>query len=375
MSRFWVFVLTPILSNSQPQCGICPKPDVVGQFANSTLGLVTNPVGNAFDTWTTLDVRGRTSVESGREFLVNLGLDVETGATAPGTPYKDKVTLYTGVVGHPGCGDIWSINPLVTQSAGSGSYNAQGIELDFNNMNADRGGADAGGGLAPPVSYGMSVTGAGEFKSTSGYLLSGPGTHRIWNRGIVFANDCVEQSTFQDLGNPDKSIDIRGSPKYGIYQASKATKNFFAGGTTVAGDEEREPASALDVDGDVSVTGNFLLYKSARPGINNKQSRAHVLSGHNSRSRTIVATGTCQVLAAGGCKVELKEDYYFPLNPGSFEAFYQLTAIGAPMPQLHIAKELNLETAGQVGQFFEIGGGVPGGKVHYLLTLLGKVHE
>ena len=82
-----------------------------------------------------------------------------------------------------------------TQSAGSGDYNAQGIELDFNNENAHRGEEDAGAGLAPPVSYGLSVTGAAPYRSTSAILVSGSG--RIWNRGITFANDCIQQSTFQ----------------------------------------------------------------------------------------------------------------------------------------------------------------------------------
>lgn len=113
-----------------------------------------------------------------------------------------------------GTGDVWAFNPLVTQAANSGEYNAQGIELDFNNENAHRGEADAGAGLAPPVSYGLSVSGAAPYRSTSAILVSGSG--RIWNRGIVFANDCIQQSTFQDLGNGGKSIDIRGSPTYGV---------------------------------------------------------------------------------------------------------------------------------------------------------------
>ena len=33
---------------------------------------------------------------------------------------------------------------------------------------------------------------------------------RIWNRGIVFANDAVEQASFQELGSPKRSLDIRG---------------------------------------------------------------------------------------------------------------------------------------------------------------------
>ena len=87
------------------------------------------------------------------------------------------------------------MNPLVTQLPGSGEYNAQGIELDFNNENSHRGDADAGAGLAPPVSYGFSISGAAPYRSTSAMLVSGSG--RIWNRGIVFANDCIEQSTMQ----------------------------------------------------------------------------------------------------------------------------------------------------------------------------------
>jgi hypothetical protein len=62
---------------------------------------------------------------------------------------------------------VWAINPLVTQAPDSGSYDAQGIELDFNNLNAHRGEDDAGAGLAAPVSYGLSVTGAGDFRSTA----------------------------------------------------------------------------------------------------------------------------------------------------------------------------------------------------------------
>jgi hypothetical protein len=52
---------------------------------------------------------------------------------------NDKVTLYTGIAGERGTGDMWSSNPLVAQSAGSGDYNAQCTELDLNNEGAPRG--------------------------------------------------------------------------------------------------------------------------------------------------------------------------------------------------------------------------------------------
>ena len=57
-----------------------------------------------------------------REYLVNIGLKSTLGAAAPTTPYRDKVALYTGIEAHTGTGDVWSINPLVTQMPGSGAW-------------------------------------------------------------------------------------------------------------------------------------------------------------------------------------------------------------------------------------------------------------
>ena len=65
------------------------------------------------------------------------------------------------------------------------------------------------------------------------------GNAGMWNRGIVLANDCVTQSSFQDLGNPNKSIDIRGSPVYGVYQSSPSSQNYFAGKTGIAADPSK----------------------------------------------------------------------------------------------------------------------------------------
>ena len=186
----------------QPHCGC---------YANFShpLGLNTNPTGNAPLTSTAFSVQGTTSHADKREYLVSLGLTSNQGSKSRPSPYHDKVTLYAGIVGQAGTGDIWAFNPLLTQASGSGDYNAQGIELDFNNNNAHRGDADAGSGLAPPVSYGLSVTGAGAFRSSA--AIGVMGRKGMWNRGIVFAADSVNQSTFQDLGSSQhKSIDIRG---------------------------------------------------------------------------------------------------------------------------------------------------------------------
>lgn len=99
----------------------------------------------------------------------------------------------------------------------------------------------------------MSISGAAPFRSTSAMLVSG--TTRMWNRGIVFANDCIAQSTIQDLGDPLKPIDIRGNPGYGVYQSSSRSKNFFAGGTGIGAKPDAEGGAALRVGGDLSVEG------------------------------------------------------------------------------------------------------------------------
>lgn len=53
--------------------------------------------------------------------------------------------------------------------------------------------------------------------------------------------------------------------------------------------------------------------------------------------------------------------YFSALNAGPFR--YQLTAIGAPMPNLHIAQEIQDNT-------FKIAGGVPGKKVSWEVTAI-----
>ena len=57
------------------------------------------------------------------------------------------MAIYAATRAVAGTGDVWAMNPLVTQEPESGAYAAQGIELDFNNNNAHRGDADAGAGL------------------------------------------------------------------------------------------------------------------------------------------------------------------------------------------------------------------------------------
>jgi len=324
-------------------CGICPTGNSsgsVGDFPSAALTVLTAPVGNTPLTWSSLSIEGSTGQADEREFLVSLGLRSNLGNSSRPTPYHDKVTLYAAVEAAEGTGDVWAINPLVTQLPNSGSYNAQGVELDFNNFNAHRGDADAGAGLAPPVSYGLAITGAAPFRSTAGLLFSG--SEKMWNRGVVFANDCIAQSSFQDLGNPDKSVDIRGSPKWGVYQVSPASKNLFAGGTGVG----LPSPSSLDARAALHVgTGGLRVDGPA------------TFSDRAEGTVALDARGEATVVAAGVAAAAR----------GAGRAAYGLTAVGAPMPNLHVVEEVFEGPGGAAA--FRIAGGAPGKRVSWRLTL------
>ena len=290
------------------------------------------------------------------------------------------MTLYAAIEAHAGSGDVWAMNPLVTQGASSGDYNAQGIELDFNNNNAHRGDADAGGGLAPPVSYGLSISGAA-FRSTAALLVSGSG--RIWNRGIVLANDCIQQSSFQDLGSPNKSIDIRGRPNYGVYQSYAATKNYFAGGVGL-GVETPSPSSRLHVRGDVLIDGGGRLLLSV-PGEGAGAPllrRGAVQTTAPESATTVLSGGVVGLDGSGGAWVPLPAQRLFAggLGTASARHAYHLTPLGKPMPNLHVAVEAGggegvSATGGGGGNVmsgeelrFRVEGGAAGGRVSWQVT-------
>lgn len=339
---FLACALLLFVARASSDCGICPagnETGAVGSFPSASLLVQASPIGNSPNTFTTLSIDGVTSQDDEREFLVSLGLTSNRGNLSRPTPYHDKVVLYVGVEADVGTGDVWAINPLVTQLPGSGAYNAQGIELDFNNENAHRGDADGGAGLAGPVSYGLSISGAAPFRNTAGFLLSG--NAKMWNRGIVMANDCVAQSSFQDLGDPDKSIDIRGNPIYGVYQISPSSKNLFAGGTGMGVD-----AAALDARAALHVGAGGLRVD----GPVRFASRAEGTVTLDARGEATVGAA---VAAVGDAELA--------------RLAYGLTAVGAPMPGLHVMEEAIAGEAGGVS--FRVGGGVAGKRVSWWVAL------
>ena len=340
---FFPIFLCLLLSVRSEICGICPagnESGAVGSFPSAALLVQTAPIGNEFNTYTALSIEGTTGQADEREFLVSLGLTSNQGNESRPTPYHDKVVLYAAVEAGLGTGDVWAINPLVTQLPDSGEYNAQGIELDFNNANAHRGDADAGAGLAPPVSYGLSISGSAPFRNTAGLLFSG--SPKMWNRGIVMANDCIAQSSFQDLGDAEKSIDIRGNPTWGVYQFSSSSKNLFAGGTGfgLSAPEALDTSVALHIgEGGLRVDGPVHFSERAEGTV------------------TLNAQGEVVIIAALTATSDMLQQ----------RLAYGLTPVGAPMPNLHISEEAVIVSVNSVS--FRVAGGVPGKKVSWSLVI------
>lgn len=209
------------------------------------------------------------------------------------------------------------------------------------------------------VRYGLSVTGAGGFRSTSAIGVFGE--PQMWNRGITFANNCVVQSTFQDLGNPAKSVDIRGNPSYGVYQSSQSSKNYFAGKTGVG--LASDPEVTLDVGGDVQVTGRLLQRLKTKSQA--KRNTVHAVV-------TRFGTDAGEATHRGRLVLDHRGEGRIPL-PTDWEeltvkdtATITTTPIGVPMPNLHVVDDSD--------SMFILAGGVAGRRVHYHISA-SFVHE
>ncbi len=227
--------------------------------------LTVAPTGNPAATFASLNCQAAAVKADAREFLTNIGFTSAEGTGhPPGT--ADKVALYAGMVGNAGTADIWSINTVTTLSAASGDYDATGYELDFNNLNADRGTADGGFGLAAPVAVGLAVTGAGSFLSTAAISIEGPGSP-IWNRGIVVGDSSVAQATLQDLGTATISLDIRGAHAISVdtWQSSGIPLRIPNSNAIVAQNAAATaniPVVAVDIDDNIelgSVASSFVV--------------------------------------------------------------------------------------------------------------------
>lgn len=172
------------------------------------------PTGDPVATLASLNVQGTTTSTTVREYLAAISLLAFKRNGASGA-VQPSVALYVGIEGENGTGDITSLKTTVQQDVSSGTYNAIAHEITVVNNVANRGEALGAAGLAAPYTYGHVVDGAGTFRNTSAYLITGPGT-AVFNRGLTIAENAVAQTSFQDLGNAAISYEIQGTHTYGM---------------------------------------------------------------------------------------------------------------------------------------------------------------
>lgn len=173
-----------------------------------------SPVTNNPVTLTSFVVHGTTAAVSQREFLAIYSFTSNKGS-GESSPDTDKVTLYAEIDAVSGTGDVWVMNGVLTQEAGSGlTYNAQWVEIDFNNFLANRGETPGLSGFVAPVSNGISLSGDGTaqggFHCTSGIAIEGA----EWNRGVTVIH--ALQAGFQEVSGATRGLDMRGSYSYAI---------------------------------------------------------------------------------------------------------------------------------------------------------------
>ena len=162
-----------------------------------------------------------------------------------------------------------------------------------------------------------------------------------------------------------KSVDIRGAATYGVYQSNAQTKNYFAGGTGI-GPGTESPSAVLHVGGDVRVDGRLLVLDDAPPelpsdraidGSNTKAMRNHRAVVLTTQSNAVMSSGNADLDGSGSATVLLAARV-----TSETTMMYTLTAVGAPMPMLHVATQW-------ADGAFSIGGGAPHGRVSWSVTV------
>jgi len=135
-----------------------------------------------------------------------------------------KVGAYIAVQADPGSGPVWALNALVLVSPGALTTGlGQIVELDLANNSLPFGVGIGVSGLAPPALIGMQISGDGLFTASCAIAILGTvsGPLGLWNAGIVFANNSVNEVSILDenssnLGGHLDSYIMLGSKRYGI---------------------------------------------------------------------------------------------------------------------------------------------------------------
>jgi hypothetical protein len=244
--------------------------DIVNSSANLASGidisispsLSVSPTGNPtsgslLTTYSSFNVQSTAASATNREFLFGCGLTSAIGSGIIGTVNDAKVCGYFGVVGNSGTGSIWALNSVTSLASGSGSYSAQGYEVDVNNFVANRLATTNSFNLANPFVAGVNVSGdplsLGAYRNTYAFVLGGG----AWQYGFAVFSD-VSDSAFYEATSPGSTygLNLEGSHTYGVYVNSDTAVNVFNGpvgvnlqGNSILGGApaNNPPGIALDV--------------------------------------------------------------------------------------------------------------------------------
>lgn len=182
-------------------------------LASGAQTLTVAPTGNTTSTLASLNVQGAAVSNAAREFLVNLGMTVATGAGASGTN-DDKVTLYAGIsASTANAGPVWAANFLTRVEAGF-NEDSHILELDMDNLSGTH--FDS---VASPSSFGLSISGASTSRKTGAILISE--NANMWNWGVLIANNCIYSggvgAAFEDQTNSPTAFKVgAGTHTYGF---------------------------------------------------------------------------------------------------------------------------------------------------------------
>jgi len=230
----------------------------------------------------------------------------------------------------------------------------------------------AGAGTAPGV-YGQTNSTASEAVGVLGVVVStSPGSYSAAVRGInngtsgagigVWGSQAGSgwgvygQATGGGIGVHGQAFGSGGIGVYGTAPDSGGIGVYGRGTSSGSG-------YAGYFYGNVYVFGNFAATGTKSFKIDHPLDPANRYLYHFAQEAPEVQNvynGVVTLDASGGAVVTLPE-YFSALNTGPFR--YQLTAIGAPMPNLHVAQEIQ-------GNTFRIAGGAPGQKVSWEVTAI-----
>ena len=178
------------------------------------------PTGNSITSLSSFSLAANAASASEREFMVNLGFVSDTGGSTAGA---DKVTLYSGVIGHPGSGNVWASNFLVQSTAGF-TGDATAGEFDANNSGAD----------APPyTSRIVQALGAdGTISGPNNYMTAGVGVGsvaqtNIFHYGYMVVNNAAHDAAYMDSGDSAISYLNSGSHMTAVLDDTGASPVFI----------------------------------------------------------------------------------------------------------------------------------------------------